>query len=359
MRLRTNILLFLVITWMSCVDKVNLSLPASELPLIIEGQVTAGIGPHFVKISKAFPVDGQSYVPKAVRAEEVSITDDAGNKDILRPVIDEVGAVVEGSYKTIALTGVVGRKYQLKIVMPDGLLLESTIETMAASGSIDTIYHEYTSRQSNSIGIPEEGFNVYVDATLAPGSSRRLRWKFNGTYKITTDPAAVIIQPPPDSPGPPTTLACAAGCVCCTCYVAVREDSPIMNNPTFVGTEQIKRAFVQYIPINNYTFNEKYRLEVDQMELSQVVFDFYEGIRGQTANGSSLFQPPFFELKGNITAVNSTVRVVGIFSAAEISSKAMFLTRSDLPHAVSITAVPGDCRVVVSNSSLTVPPFWE
>jgi hypothetical protein len=359
MKLFGNILLFLMIAWTSCVDKVNLSLPTNELPLIIEGQVTKGMGPHFVRISKAFPVDGKSYAPVGIRAEEISITDDSGFRDVLRPVIDDTGAVVEGSYQTLSLEGVIGRKYLLEITMPDGLKLESTMETLSASGMVDAIYYDYISGQKNSDGLEEEGFNVYVDATLAPGSSRRLRWKFNGTYKITTDPSAIIFPPPPDSPGPPTTLACAAGCECCTCYVSVHEESPLMNNPTFLGTEQIKRVFIQYVPINNYTFNEKYRIEVAQMELSQVTFDFFDGIRGQTANGSSLFQPPFFELKGNVKAINSNVRVVGVFWAAEVFTKAIFLTRSDVPHAVSIEPVPGDCRAVVSNSTLTVPPFWE
>ena len=83
------------------------------------------------------------------------------------------------------------------------------------------------------------------------------------------------------------------------------------------------RILIAYIKANKFTFNVKYRVEVEQMEVSQPVFEFLEGIRDQVDNASSIFQPPFFELKGNIQVTGGNGKVVGIFSAAAVARKSI------------------------------------
>lgn len=95
------------------------------------------------------------------------------------------------------------------------------------------------------------------------------------------------------------------------------------------------------------------------MELSEPVFDFYNNVRKQIDNASSLFQPPFFELSGNIQAVNSNVGVIGVFSAAAQTRKHIYIYRSDIPHPFTPSVIIGDCRAVADHSKLEIPPFWE
>jgi hypothetical protein len=346
------LMLGIMVVWMSCVDKVDLSLPAEELPLIIEGQITDQPGPHTVKISRAYPVDGNYYSREGVEGAQVTITDNAGNVDVLQDISG-------GSYVTQVMNGVVGRTYQLEVKL-GGTTFQSTPQLMAPAGSIDSIYFEHITTVNNDKDIEEEGFNIYVNGSVDPSSSRRMRWKYDGTYKIFTNPAAITnVLPCAAPPCPIVTLPCAEDCSCCTCYVYERETSPLVSNPTTLGANQFNHVFIHYLPINGLTFNEKYRVEITQMELSQDVFDFYAAVSKQIDNASSLFQPPFFELKGNVNAVVGDDKVVGIFYAAALSKKHIYILRSDIPGSFITYEIAGDCRAVAENSTTVRPPFWE
>ena len=221
------------------------------------------------------------------------------------------------------------------------------------AGTIDRIYFEFVKGQTKDDNLPIEGFNVYADATTAPGSERRIRWSWKGTYIIITDPAALTIG------NPPTPLACAENCICCTCWVSEREVSPILANQGFLGSNKLNRNFMTFLIANNIRFFEKYRIEIEQMEVSQPVFDFLQGVRGQVDNASSLFQPPFFELKGNIKSAASPAAVIGIFSANAVTRKSIYIYQSDIPYVIYAYRPIGDCRAVAPNSVNVQPPFWE
>ncbi len=355
MRLKAKFVIGSLVIWTSCIDRVDLSLPASEFPIIVDGMITDAPKEDTVKvrISKAFPVDGAYHPVAGVRDVDVVITDNTGASYVLNE--DSVKSI--GTYWTTALQGTVGRTYKLSLKTKEGTRFESTPETMLAAGTVDSIYFEVVQRKNKAKDIDEEGFNVYINAKAAPGSSLRMRWKFDGTYQVNTNPAALTTTDP--ETGVVTPLACSAGCLCCTCYVSEKEESPIMANTTFVGASEMSRVFMRYIPINNYTFNQKYHVEITQMEVSQAVYDFYRAVKGQAENASSLFQPPFFELKGNIAPTNNNNLIVGVFSAAAVSKRSIYILRADIGHTIFSEEIIGDCRAVAENSSTTIPPFWQ
>jgi len=98
---------------------------------------------------------------------------------------------------------------------------------------------------------------------------------------------------------------------------------------------------------------------VDQMSLSKASFDFFKLIRIQKEGASSLFQPPSGQLKGNVTGVNTTEPVVGIFWATSIHSKHIFIERSDVPYLVTPPDPDIGACTGYKNSSTTQPTFWE
>jgi len=340
--------------WLGCVDKVNLAIKADELPVLIEGVITDQDGPDTIKITKAYPVDGGFHTRVGIDSAIVTISDDAGNTDILT-------GISRGYYVTNSITGTIGRTYKLSGVLRDGTTFESTLEKMAPAGSIDSIFFELASRPNKSTGVQENVFNVFVNCTVDPSSSRRLRWKLNGTYKLVTNPALIQLPDPNclDPVCPPIMLACVEGCQCCVCYATDYEQSPILSDTRTVGSTVINRTFIHAIPISNYTFYERYRMEVIQMEVSQPVYDFYFAIKRQTESGSSIFQPPFLELPGNVNVVLGSTKIIGIFSAAAQTKKHINIYRSDVPYALTAEEIAGDCRSAALRSTTTVPPFWN
>lgn len=352
MRINYSRYLFLLLLAPGCVDKADISLDTQQLPIIIEASVTNDPGPDTVEITRAYPADGGFYSRVGISGAVVRIISDAGESDNLT----DIG---RGFYVTDTLQGAIGRTYQLFLSLPNGQY-QSTPQRMLPAGTLDEITYEFTSKENSSTGLTEDGFNVFANSTVDPSSSRRLRYKVLGTYKVTTNPELIQIRT--DCAAPPCpmeTLPCATNCECCFCWVSERETTPKLVDPDFVGGTSITRIPVHYIPINNYTFNERYRVEVTQMELSQDVYEFYEAIRKQMENASSLFQPPFFELRGNVEAINQAPRVVGIFSAVALTRGYIYINRSDVPYDMVSEPIAADCRAVAPNSTNQMPPFWE
>jgi len=337
-----QLILLLTPIWLCCVDPVELSLPKAENPVIVEGLITDQPGPDTIKIATAYVVDGKFHARAGIVGATIVVSDDAGNHDQLT----DIG---NGYYVTNTLVGAVGRSYSLLGQLPGGTTFTSGPEYMAAAGSIDSLFFEYTSARNGKTGEQEPGFNVYVNSTAAPGSSLRFRWKFRGTYVYFTDPSLIQI------PGP---LPCAAGCVCCTCYATEHEPAPIVTDTRVVGELNVNRTLISYVPINGLTFNDHYRVDVQQMEVSQSVYDFYFAVERQINNASNLFQPPFFELKGNVSS-GGPVKIQGVFSAAAISTKHIYIYRTDVPFLLYSQPLAADCRAVVPHATIIAPPYWN
>jgi Domain of unknown function (DUF4249) len=349
-----------VLTWTGCVDKVDLSLPASELPIIVDGMVTDQPGPDTVRLTQAYPADGQTHPRTGISGAKMAIADDVGTVDSLI----ELG---NGVYITNALNGVVGRTYQLSILLPDTNQINpvptrvvSTPQRLLPAGSVDEVFYELTTRINISTGLSENGFNIFINSTLGPGSSRRMLWRFFGTFTVTTDPSAITIEIPcADPPCQQIPLPCSEDCECCTCWYTTFERAPIVSAPNVLGGSQLNRVFIQYIPINSRTFFERYRVEVSQMELSEEVFEFYQAIRNQADNASNIFQPPFFELEGNLTVQSGSLQVTGTFAASAVARRHIYIPRSAVPYKLSSELEPADCRAIEKNATNTMPPYWE
>lgn len=350
MKVTSKILLASLLGLHGCIDPVNIALPPKNLPLMIDGGVTDDAGPYTVKITQAYSVGG-NYGAKNVYGAHVMIKDDLGMIDTLY----EYGA---GQYKTKSLQGEVGMTYRLIGRTSDGKEFQSSPETMMPAGSVDDIYYNFVVKETVE-GIPVRGFDVYINSSSGAGSANRIRWKFTGTYQVETNPGALasnlggIAVPPP---------ACYSvdpeNCTCCTCWISEFDNAPILSNESFAAAGHNNRVFVAFVLVNNVTFQDRYHIEVEQMELSKPVFDFYKGVRAQIENAASLFQPPFFGLQGNIQAVDGKEPVIGIFSASAVARKSIFILKNNVPYYISFQRPIADCRRVAPNSSNVKPPYW-
>jgi hypothetical protein len=147
-------------------------------------------------------------------------------------------------------------------------------------------------------------------------------------------------------------------CTCCICWVNQFESAPTIADGQQVSDNEYRNVKVGEVPINGVTFRDKYLVEVDQMSLTEAAYDFFGVIRDIKTNASSLFQPPPAQVRGNITAVNSTDTVVGLFWATSVTSKFIYLQKSDVPYIVIPEEILAPCTTY-PNSSTTQPSFWN
>jgi len=114
------------------------------------------------------------------------------------------------------------------------------------------------------------------------------------------------------------------------------------------------------VPVNNATFYKKYMVQVEQMSLSRKAFEYFRMIRSQKEGASSIFQPPSGEIRGNVRATNSSDPVIGLFWASAVSTKTIFIQKTDLPYPVTpITFSTAACYDYYPNSSTEKPALWD
>lgn len=363
MRTRISSLLFLLL--IACVDRISIDATGEFTPqIVVDGFISDDPGPYTVRLFRSSSVEDNLGSATPFSARAVTIFDNLGNSEALTETGNGTGIYVT---KPTGIKGVVGRVYTLRIENRDGLVYESSPEVMRSPGLVDSVYYEFESFKPLE-GPTEYGYRVFMDSQGEEGSNY-FRWKFNGTYRVETNPEqrtvpfgqARIPDPPPCSGFVYTgELVMVGDCQCCVCWVKQTENLPKISDNQFVIGGKFKKVEMGFIPVNAFTFFDRYQIEIEQLSLSQAAFDFWRSIEQQKKGATSLFQPSFGEVKTNIFPVNGGPKVLGIFYASGKARKSVFIRRDQVPVPVPApsTAIPEACNFVFSNASTTKPSGW-
>jgi hypothetical protein len=150
----------------SCEKVIDIDLKNSEPQIVIDGTVTGQPGPYMVKISKTDDYYKPGTFP-AVSGAEITISDDAGNSEIL-------SEVTEGIYQTSTIQGVPGRTYSLKVIAEGKEY--TAVSTMREAVEIDSLNYEY--QPGGSFGPDEtEGYKLHIHFTDPAGIENYCRFK--------------------------------------------------------------------------------------------------------------------------------------------------------------------------------------
>jgi len=134
---------------------------------------------------------------------------------------------------------------------------------------------------------------------------------------------------------------------------------PIVLNERFISGDMFLDEEMGFIPLTRRTFYEKVRIEVQELSLTPDTYQFWKLVKAQKEGISDLFQPPSALIKGNIKAVNSNELVLGIFWAAGVHSKVIYLDRDDAPYFVQrIDTLIAPCTYFPYSTN-SKPSFWQ
>lgn len=347
----------------SCIDRINIDVPDDNASqLVVDGLITDEPGPYAVTLSSSIKIEGFLSFRRLVSAAKVTIYDNVGNSEVLEEK-------EQGTYQTKAngLRGTVGREYHIRIELQDGDVYESIPDKMTPAGSIDSIYYELESFQPVD-GPTRYGFRVYADAQGIPDGDNLFRWKHTGTFVIQTqpelhrNPANCLLDIRPCAYVGPYNE-----CTCCTCWVNQYDEKPYVSDNQLVAGGKFKRIEAGFVPIEFYPFQIKYRMEVKQMSLSRVAFDYWRTLQTQKEGAKSLFQPPTGKTRTNIFQKNGSNEAQGLFYASAVKLKQLYLTHADIPVRLAIPKAacdpPGiiaeDCRLAYRFSSTIKPADWK
>ncbi len=358
----------------SCIDRINIVIPDSYASqLVVDGVITDEPGPYTIRLSKATRIEKFLLLNTEVESNaRITIIDNAGISEILTEI-------EPGTYQTKVggIQGVIGRSYSVKIETKDGRIFESLPDTMSPVGELDSLYYEFES-YTPLADQTRYGFRFYIDAQGLPGVDNFLRWKFTEVFEIDAVPKVhTSSRPFPCTPEPSPCSGWILGefglqqvsnnCSCCKCWVTRYEDKPHINDNQFVSNNKVKRVEVGYVPLEYFPFQKgKYRVEVKQMSLSQVAFDYWRIILSQKEGAASLFQPPTGKIKTNIFGMGDPEDIQGIFYASSVKKKQYYLGYKDVKVIQRVPLwdceegiIAQDCRLAFPNSSTLPPADWK
>lgn len=341
----------------SCVDRISIPIPSEySRNLIIDGLITNEPGPYTVKISQAMKIDAALPLGLPASVKKITLFDNAGNSEVLEEKD-------KGIYQTspTGMQGAVGREYYIQVEANDGYVFESLPDKMNPVGQVDSIYYEFETRQPEDRPT-EYGYRIFIDAHTTSGNDNFLRWKFIGTYVVETLPQYKVGHGCVYGPLPCSGYAFVDGvlkkgyafnpktnkveyvigleCTCCRCWVTPREDKPKVNDGQVSRNGKFNKVEVGFVPVNYYTFFEKYRIEIQQMSLSRAAFDYWKAVKSQKEGIGSLFQPITGKIPTNVFETDKKPVVDGIFYASAVTKKQIYLDKNT--HRAELY-VPKDC----------------
>ena len=364
--LRTLLVLFTLIG--GCIDPFTVNTLPAEPVLVVDGLITDQPGPYTVHLFMSSAPTDDSDGRDMVSGASVWIEDDQGRVTALNE--DE-----PGKYMTdpTAIRGQVGRAYSLRIVLSDGTEVRSTLETLMPAGLIDSVYGVFGENSINQTDptMPQDAMTFYVNGESDPANSSGLqRWRSTVIYEIMTWPEYRTrmendIRVPDPLPcsgyiNSQGMLKAVDTCSCCRCWVYEYSRKATVSPNRFSEGNEYRSVAVAEVPFSGDRFFYKFFIEVEQMSVSENVFEFWRRLSAQQQGTGSLFQPNAIRIKGNMHCVTDPRQdVFGVFSASSITRRSIFLTRRQLPKAVAEPdRVTADCRYVVDNSTNVRPSFW-
>lgn len=351
----------------ACVDPATIDVPTFQYQLVVDGFISTEPGPYTVKIYRSRPIasaDLDRLVPE--RDAVVSIKDDLGNAELLTETEDGIYVTSTGG-----MQGVIGRSYHVEIVTASGKQYHSTPELISPTGEVTEISYQFEDYGIKGLLEEGDGFRIFANATGVAGINDLVRLKMVATYQVLTFPEkrttrdanGTIIPDPFPCSGyvyESNWLMKVDECTCCNCWVSVYDQVPVIANEQFTNNELFVGKEVGFVEASRRTMYDKIHVEVQQLSLTPETYQFWKLVRAQKLGASNIFQPPSGKLVGNIEAINSDEEVIGIFWAAAVHKRSIFLDRYDLPFApLPIDEIIAPCNDYFTNSSNSKPDFWQ
>ncbi|MGC3943385.1 MAG: DUF4249 family protein [Chryseolinea sp.] len=234
------------------------------------------------------------------------------------------------------------------------------------------MYYEYETNALNHghPELPQDAVNIFLDGKGAPNELSLLRWRWRGTYQVSTRPelrikhdaeGRVILDPLPCSGyvvNDKGKLASIFPCECCDCWpTEFSANAVVSSNQT--ANNIFNRIFIGRIPVDEWRFRFKYHLEVEQLSLADDDHDFWKLVQAQQQGSTNIFQPNVVKVKGNMRVVSGNAEVFGVFSVSAVVRSTIEIRESDIPiPPYEPDIVIQDCRAFKENSTNLKPPFW-
>ncbi len=326
--LTLSVALFLSLIYQSCVEQVDAEFDLQADIIFIDGYVLTEPGTSSVTISKSTFVNQTTYKVENISNASVKI-ENLNTGEIIAFTEDVLGTY--GCPSNFAAS--TGEEWKLNIELEDGKKIESTSQTITSPISIDNVRAEYS---------PEIEFNAQYDR-LVPGHRLSIDfqdpageenfylWKyraFEPLFVCKTCKRGVLrngeCEPTGLNWGPAYyNYVCLPDCW----QKNLGTELPVFHDRLEDGATITDRE----IAILPYYRNPSILIEIQQFSLNESAYEYFKVINSQVSESGGLNAPPPAALLGNLSNPDdASDLILGNFTAAGISTKRLFIDRSQI-----------------------------
>ena len=233
-----------------------------------------------------------------------------------------------GVYSLSGITPVTGETYRLHIRTTKGVDYYSDYVPVIQTPPIDSI----------SRRIEENGLQINVNTHDPKNNTRYYRWEFDSVWEYTSLYNSTLeLKNNQIIDRQQNVYRCWSS----------ENSTNIMTTSTVRLSQDVVSQFpLTFIPANSIKLGVKYSILVRQIALSQTGFDYYDQLAKITQNIGSIFDPQPSQITGNIrSATNASDLVLGFFRVGNVTTKRLFVSRSQVPFSWVANTGFGGCTV--------------
>jgi len=286
--------------------------------LVVDGMITNEPGPYVIRLAYSSPVNGQEYLPAS--GFQLTIRDDHGISETLHEINP-------GIYTTdsLGIQGIVGRTYHIEITSPLGETYKSEPELLRKPTGIESVYTKLEYRQNNDLNYDIAGYQFYLSTAIAEQDTNYFLWNMTATYKYQADLKIRLIFD-----GSLRPFYNSDSLRICYKTQIIKE---IFTYSTEGLAEPVLTNFpLHYVSTETREISIRYSLLVKQLSISETAHKFWSTAREQSSDIGDLHARQPYQIRGNIFNLNNpNEQVLGLFVAAGITEKRIFVNRPDPP----------------------------
>lgn len=341
------LIVFLIFLYSSCIRSFAPDVERYTDLLVVDGGISDAPGPYMIKLSRSTRLQEKpKYIPYSKC--NISIEDDIGN-------LVSLFESEPGTYKTdsLAMRGVIGRKYKLHVATPEGDVYESAEELLLKPAFIQSVYYEFQHKSDPELFHGRDGLQFYVDADVPEMPGSFLMWKLQCTYKFRTD--LLIFQYYTNG----RRYRVKNEDTLKFCYRTKDIADLFIFDLKQSSKSEIKKVLLHYE--DNYTkaLSIRYSLKVSQFTINQSAYNYWNTIKELREKQGELYTVQPYLIKNNlVNKTNSLKPALGYFTVAGISEMRIFVDRPLIVDRYDVCTIDGmpeknmDARLAVR------PELW-
>jgi hypothetical protein len=315
MRVTNKILVYLLslCCLTRCIDPYTPDLGNGNDQLVINGRITDQEGYQYVEVSRTTDLSESEKNP--VSGCVIQIFDDREN-------VYNMSEVSEGRYACQMNKEdlIIGTKYKLVVLTPEGKQYQSDFEQLLACPPIDSVTYEETQMDLSNPTRSVFAVQFYINTNASGEYAKNYLWEMSEAWEYHAPYAITAYYDGELVPLPVPSFEYY------TCYKSDIIDEIFIHTTQDVTNDKIQKFPLNYVTDETDRLSVKYSLNVRQYSLSDKAYNYLQTIKQLSRETGGFYETQPSSISGNIYNMEDPEeKVLGMFYASGVTEKRIFV----------------------------------